>query len=70
MTDIQKLKTRVAELAARRWNLPGIEARYRRLLLEGISPRRLDPATLGARRTELLGRVQTRAEEYEYLGHS
>ena len=70
MADLEHLKSRVEALAGRKWDLPGIEARHRRLLLEGISPRPLDAAALAARRGEILDRIQTRAEEYEYLSHS
>jgi hypothetical protein len=70
MADIEHLKARVEALAARHWDLPAIEARYRRLLLEGIAPRAIDPRAVVACRTEILDRLQRRAEEYEYLGHN
>jgi len=64
------MKARVQELAARVWDVPAIEARYRRLLQDGIAPRRLDPAALIAAQAGILDQVQRRAEEYEYLGHN
>jgi hypothetical protein len=70
MPDIDNLKSRVEELARCHWNLPAIEARFRRLLLDGIAPRTLDSRVLVARRAEILDRIQRRAEEYEYLGHN
>lgn len=70
MADHERMKARVQELAERTWDLPGIEARYRRLLLDGISPKLLDAGALVARRAEILDRIQRRAEEYEYLGHN
>lgn len=70
MADVVALKLRVQELAGRTWDLPAIQARYRRLLMEGIAPRPLDPQALLSRSREILDRVQSRAEEYEYLGHN
>ena len=70
MKDLEAMKTRVRELAARTWDAPAIEARYRRLLQDGIAPRRIDTAVVMAARAAILDRVQRRAEEYEYLGHN
>ena len=70
MEDREEMKARVQELAARVWDVPAIEARYRKLLLDGIAPRRLDPADVVAAQSTMLDRVQRRAEEYEYLGHN
>lgn len=70
MDDREAMKARVRELAARVWDVPSIEARYRRLLQDGIAPRRLDSAAVIAARAAILDRVQRRAEEYEYLGHN
>jgi len=50
--------------------IPAIEARYRRLLQDGIAPRRLDPTAVVVAKASTLDRVQQRAEEYEYLGHN
>ena len=70
MEEREAVKARVQELAARVWDVPAIEARYRRLLQDGIAPRRLDPAAVVAVKNALLDRVQRRAEECEYLGHN
>jgi hypothetical protein len=70
MNGRDAVKVRVRELAARAWDIPTIQARYRRLLQDGIVPRRLDPAALVAAKASALDRVQHRAEEYEYLGHN
>ena len=70
MLDRDALKARVRELAARAWDVPAIEARHRKLLQDGIAPRRLDPAAGVAAQAAILDRVQRRAEEYEYLGHN
>ena len=70
MEDRERMKARVRELAARAWDIPAIEARYRRLLQDGIAPRRLDPTAVMVAKASTLDRVQHRAEEYEYLGHN
>jgi hypothetical protein len=70
MENREGMKARVQELAARIWEIPAIEARYRRLLQDGIAPRRLDPGAVVAAQAAILDRVQRRAEEYEYLGHN
>ena len=70
MDEREAVKTRVRELAARVWDVQAIEARYRRLLQDGIAPRRLDPAAVVTAKAAILDRVQRRAEEVEYLTHS
>jgi hypothetical protein len=70
MDEREAVKARVQELAARDWNVAAIEARYRKLLQDGIAPRRLDRAAVIAARPLILDRVQCRAEEYEYLCHN
>ena len=70
MEDREGMKARVQELASRDWSVAAIEARYRKLLQDGIAPRRLDPAAVIAAQSVTLDRVQRRAEEYEYLGHN
>lgn len=70
MEDREVMQARVRDLAARAWDVPAIAARYRKLLQDGIAPRRLDPAAVIAARSAILDRVQRRAEEYEYLGHN
>ena len=70
MENREGMKARVQALAARAWDVPAIEARYRKLLQDGIAPRRLDPAAVVSAQAVILDRVQRRAEEYEYLGHN
>jgi len=70
MTDCGQLRDRVRELAARAWDVPAIEARYSMLLADGLPRPVLDPTSIIARTREILGRVQRKAEEYEYLGHN
>jgi hypothetical protein len=70
MTEQRQMKERVRELAARTWDVPAIEARYRKLRVDGITRAPLDLKTISARASETLDRVQRKAEEYEYLGHN
>ena len=66
MTDNEALRARIQELATRDWNVAAIEARFNKLCQEGISRKPL-PKADSAERTEILDRVQSRAEEYCYL---
>ena len=70
MTDCGQVRERVRKLAARTWDVPAIESRYRKLLADGITRARLDLKAIIARTPEILDRVQRKAEEYEYLGHN
>jgi hypothetical protein len=70
MDQREAVKARVRALAARAWDVPAIEARYRRLLQDGIAPRRLDSAAVVTAKAAILDRVQRHAEDYEYLTHN
>ena len=67
MPDLDFLKARLEMLLDRDWDLPAIEARFQRLLDEGIvkSVRSKDEVIL--QKQEILDRVQQRGEEYCYL---
>jgi len=58
------------QLAARRWETEAIRARLDRFRQDGFASNRVDLDGLKAARSEVLDRVQRRAEEYEYLTHS
>ena len=70
MADYEALKAKAQALAEKKWDLPAIESRYRRLVSEGIPRKSLDRAEILARKQEILDRVQRRGEEYELLSHS
>ena len=70
MTDFKELKAEVERLAEKRWNRQDIEARYRRLMAEGIPRKKPSREDILAERQQILERVQRRGEEYEYLSHS
>ena len=70
MVECGHVGERVRDLAMRAWDVPGIAARYGRLLAEGIPRKDLDVSGIPGRDPELLERVQRKAEEYEYLSHN
>jgi len=70
MAEYGHVGERVRDLAVRAWDVPGIVARYRRLLVDGIPRKDLDVSGILTRTQEILDRVQWKAEEYEYLGHN
>ncbi len=67
MDSIGSLKKRVDELAERAWDVPAIEARVRKLSAEGIPRKKLDPKEMAERKSEILDRLQLRAEEYNFI---
>ena len=70
MADYEALKTRVQELAERDWDVPAIEARFKRLAAEGIPKKTLGRDEVAANKQQILDRVQRRAEEYNFLGRN
>jgi C_GCAxxG_C_C family probable redox protein len=67
MTDYAALKRKVDELAARKWDVPALQARIRKLSAAGIPRKKLDPKEMLANREKILDRVQLRAEEYNFI---
>jgi C_GCAxxG_C_C family probable redox protein len=67
MADYEALKKRVDELAARDWDEPGLQARIRKLTVEGIPKKTLNGDEVLANRQQILDRVQRRAEEYNFI---
>jgi len=67
MTDTEALQTRMKELKERDWDLEAIRARFDRLVQQGTSKKQFNKEDLISKRTEILDRVQRRAEEYCYL---
>ena len=70
MADYEALKARVQELAEKVWDLPAIEARYRKLAVEGIPRKKLDRDEIFANKQQILECVQRWGEEYEFLSHN
>jgi C_GCAxxG_C_C family probable redox protein len=67
MVDYKALKARVQELGERDWDMPAIEARYKKMAAEGIPKKTLNRDEVLANRQQILDRVQRRAEEYNFL---
>lgn len=67
MSDIIELREKVRELTEREWDAKAIEARFRKLESEGITPKPLDKEKLIADKQQILDRVQLRAEEYNFI---
>lgn len=67
MPDYAALKKKVDELAARDWDVPGLQARIRKLVKEGILKKKLVPEELIANKKEILDRVELHAEEYNFI---
>jgi C_GCAxxG_C_C family probable redox protein len=70
MTSKASWRKRVSDLAERTWEVEAIRVRLNHLQKNGFGPKTLDWAGLQAERSDVLDRVQRRAEEYEYLTHS
>lgn len=70
MADYEALRARVRELAGKDWNVPAIEARFKKLTAQGIPRKVLDRDEILANRERILDRIQRRGEEYEFLSHS
>jgi len=67
MPDYAALKKKVDELDARVWDVPGLEARVRKLAAEGIPKKNLDPKEILANKEQILDRLILRAEEYNFI---
>ena len=67
MVEHEVLKVRVQELAERAWDVPAIEARFKKLAAEGIPRKTLDRDKVLANKQQILDRVQRRGEEYNFL---
>ena len=70
MADYEALKARVQELAEREWDVPAIDARYKRMAEAGIPRKTLKRDEILANRHQILDRVQRRAEEYNLFARN
>lgn len=70
MADYKALKARVQELAERVWDLPAIEAGYKKLASEGIPRKTLNRDKILADKQQILDRVQRRGENYNFLARN
>jgi C_GCAxxG_C_C family probable redox protein len=62
-----ELKKKLKELAERDWNVPALEARIKKLTVEGIPSKTLSRDEILANKPQILDRVQQRAEEYNFI---
>jgi C_GCAxxG_C_C family probable redox protein len=67
MADYEALKKRVQELAEKAWDVPALETRVRKLSVEGIPKKKLNPKELLANKQQIVNRVRQRAEEYNFI---
>jgi len=67
MSDHEALKAKVQELAERTWDVPAIEARFRKLEKDGIHRKTLDRDEIMTNKQQILDRVERRAEEYNLI---
>jgi C_GCAxxG_C_C family probable redox protein len=70
MADYEALKASVQELAERDWDVPAIEARYKKLATEGIPKKTLNRDEILANKQQILDRVQRRGEEYNFFARN
>jgi len=70
MADYEALRKRVEELAERVWDVPAIEATYKKLAAEGIAGKTLNRDEILANKQQILDRVQRRGEEYNFLARN
>lgn len=67
MPDTYDIRKRQTELAEREWNVSQIEARFGKLVSNGITPKTLDREKTLREKEAILDRVQRQAEDYCYL---
>jgi C_GCAxxG_C_C family probable redox protein len=67
MADTAKLQKKIKELAEREWNVPALEARIKKLTADGIPRKTIHREQLLANKSQILDRVQLRAEEYNFI---
>jgi len=70
MADYKALKANVQELAEREWDMPAIEARYKKLATGGIPKKTLNRDEVLANKEQILDRVQRRGEEYNFFARN
>lgn len=61
------LRSRLAELESRDWNLPEIEARFKKMVREGIPKKVSSTEETILRKQDILAHIQRRGEDYCYL---
>lgn len=67
MADNQALKSKIRELAEQTWDVSAIERRCRTAVANGFARKAYNREEISANKQQILDRVQTRAEEYNYF---
>ena len=67
MVSLALIEARLEALSSRDWNLPAIEARFERLVDQGIPKKARRKEEIISQKEIILDRVQRRAEEYCHL---
>lgn len=70
MILVNELQARVQQLTERTWDVPAIQARYQKLLENGITRKAIDWREIITHKKHILDRIQVRAEEYEYFSRN
>lgn len=70
MTDYEEFQTKVQKQAEKAWDVPAIEAWFKKLTEEDIPRKKLNQGKIIANKEKILNRVQQRGEECEFLSHS
>jgi C_GCAxxG_C_C family probable redox protein len=70
MADYEELKAKAQKQAEKAWDVPAIEAWFKKLTEKGIPRKRLNRGEIMANKEKILKRVQQRGEECEFLSHS
>jgi C_GCAxxG_C_C family probable redox protein len=70
MADYEELKAKAQKQAEKAWDVPAIEAWFKKLTEKGIPRKKLNRGDIIANKEKILNRVQQRGEECEFLSHS
>ena len=70
MADYEEFRARVQKQAEKAWDVPAIEAWFKKLTEKDIPRKRLNREEIMANKEKILKRVQQRGEECEFLSHS
>jgi len=70
MADYEEFRARVQKQAEKAWDVPAIEAWFKKLTEKDIPRKRLNREEIIANKEEILKRVQQRGAECEFLSHS
>jgi C_GCAxxG_C_C family probable redox protein len=70
MTDYEEFRAKVQKQAEKAWDVPAIEAWFKKLTEKGVPRKKLNRGEIITNKEKILNRVQQRGEECEFLSHS